>query len=79
MIEFVGWIFDFENMDALDARGHVWSLMKLDKVFYVNYNRLWVGFDRSVGSWQYPFDDHRTRMELYERYEQWIIEEIILK
>jgi len=79
MIEFVGWIFDFENMEALDCRGHVWGLMKLDKWFYVNYNRNYFSWETSVGTWQYPFDDHRTRMELYQRYEQWIVEEIILK
>lgn len=84
MIEFNGWIFDFENMDCLaPGSSRAFPLMRLDNTFYCMHNtpggwispsQVWPG----NGTWSYVFNNEKDK-ELYRRYEQWIVEEILLK
>lgn len=82
MIEFRGLYFDFENMIMLNANGREHYLMRLDNMFYVQTSTSNSFAERvgvvNTGTWHYVFNDHMLDRELYQRYEQWIIEEIVL-
>lgn len=82
MIEFEGCIFDFENMDGIDAQGRAFVLMKLDNHFYwkkgcIFYGQ-WAAWPNHSGAWEYVFKDYNMSRKLYEQWEQWVIEEILL-
>lgn len=57
MIEFYGWIFDFENMRAVDSMHRQYRLMKLNNEFYVQLESDVVNntmMIRAISYWHWP-------------------------
>jgi len=81
MIEFEGCIFDFENMDGHDRQGKSFILEKKGNIFYWNYSCMWYGQVTAWpngGTWVYALGSYEMAKKVYEQYEHWIIEGILL-
>lgn len=90
MIEYEGWIFDFENMDCLTPSGDEHKLMRLNDVMYMD-DDYWSNFqERKIHCWRYLYNvysrastgdtdgDRQFSRRVHQLYLDWCIEKELL-
>ena len=80
MIEFEGWIFDFENMDGLDPQGRPFAMKAMNGAFYYQCGAQWYGEFTpwpNYSSWIYVGRSYECAKQVYRLYEEFLIEEVL--